>query len=146
MTEIQQGANKAIAPAMTAASTEPPKKMLLLILSHHFQEAGTRCPAILPPTVSSALPVPPLSGTSHCLSFGDDRDLRAFDLGNVPGGGFLLSLHTRQAGFQFSQLLIARQPNSRHLIPLHLSGLRGGRLPIPGHAAHHEQHRERACR
>ena len=107
MTEIQQGAKSAMAPAIMAASTEPPKKMLLLITFHHFQEAGTRSPAALPPTVSSALPVLLLSGTSHCLSFGDNWNLRAFDLGNVPGDGCLLSLHTRQARFQFSQLLIA---------------------------------------
>jgi len=29
MTEMQHGANRAIEPATTAATTEPPKKMLL---------------------------------------------------------------------------------------------------------------------
>src|SRR6266566_6607482 len=48
MTEMQQGARSAMAPAMIAASTEPPKKMLLLITSHHFQEAEARCPTIIP--------------------------------------------------------------------------------------------------
>src|SRR5260370_33923979 len=47
MTEIQQGAKSAMAPAMIAASREPPKKMLLLITSHHFQEAETRRPTII---------------------------------------------------------------------------------------------------
>src|SRR2546426_4800457 len=97
-----------MAPAMIAASTAPPKKMLLLITSHHFQEAETRRPAILPPTVSSAPPVPLLSGTGHCLSFGDDRNFRAFHLDDLASEGFLLSLHTRQPGLQRSQLLIAR--------------------------------------
>src|SRR6266702_3673552 len=48
MTEIQQGAKSAMAPAMIAASTEPPKKMLLLITSLYFQEAETRRPTIIP--------------------------------------------------------------------------------------------------
>ncbi len=44
MTEIQQGANKAIVPAITAASTEPPKKMLLLITFHNFHGAAGNIP------------------------------------------------------------------------------------------------------
>ncbi len=44
MTEIQQGANSAIAPAMTAASTDPPKKMLLLIPFHQFHAAAGHIP------------------------------------------------------------------------------------------------------
>src|SRR6266700_284849 len=142
MTEIQQGAKSAMAPAMIAASTEPPKKMLLLITSHHFQEAETRRPTItsLPPTVHSALPVSLVSGTGHRLGFGDDGNLGAFDLGDLTSDGFLLILHTRHAGLKFRQAFIARQ-SSRQLISLHLIG----RIPIPCHATHHEQHRERTC-
>src|SRR2546428_5261659 len=142
MTEMQQAAKSAMAPAMIAASSEPPKKMLLLITSHHFQEAETRRPTItsLPPTVHSALPVSLVSGTGHRLGFGDDGNLGAFDLGDLTSDGFLLILHTRHAGLKFRQAFIARQ-SSRQLISLHLSG----RIPIPSHATHHEQHRERTC-
>src|SRR6266700_5244662 len=47
MTEIQQGANRAIIPAVTAASTEPPKKMLLLIPFHNFHGAAGNIPPSL---------------------------------------------------------------------------------------------------
>src|SRR2546421_5971859 len=108
MTEIQQGAKSAIAPAMMAASTDPPKKMLLLITSHHFQEAETRHSAISLLAVSSALPAPLVTDTDHCLGFGDVRNFRALHLGDLVSDGFLLGLHTRHAGLQRGQMFIAR--------------------------------------
>src|SRR2546430_17078997 len=53
MTEIQQGANSVMAPAMIAASTEPPKKMLLLIPFHHFHGAAGYIPT---PPVNFIIP------------------------------------------------------------------------------------------
>src|SRR6266699_3569451 len=139
MTEIQQGAKSAIAPAMIAASNEPPKKMLLLITAHHFQEAETRRPAISLLTVRSALPVPLVSGMGHCLSFGDNRNFRPFHLGDLASEVLLLGLHIRHAGLQCSQVLIACQTNRRQLFFLLLRRLPGGYILFPCPAAFRSQ-------
>src|SRR2546421_839274 len=90
MTEIQQGANRAIAPEIMAARTDPPKKMLLLMTSHTFHAAaGHIPPSPLSPTARSARPAPFVSLTGYCLSLRHDRDFGALDLGDLASDDLL---------------------------------------------------------
>src|SRR5713101_1492185 len=105
MTEIQQGANKAIAPAMTAASTEPPKKILLFITYHNFHEAGVSlsarqmCPdgevAVLA-LWSASRPISLIGYMGYCLVLGRGGFPCGLQLSDLASDGFLLGLETRQ--------------------------------------------------
>src|SRR6266571_1306355 len=102
---MQQGANKAIAPAMTAASTEPPKKMLLFITHCNFHERGAALSARRPmpggecalPLRSTSRPDLPLGHRPYFLVPGQARFPCALSLGDLFGESFLFCLNTQQA-------------------------------------------------
>src|SRR5260221_4862412 len=95
MTEIQQGANSAMAPATTAASTDPPRRCYYSSrITTFMKRHALPCECI--PAAHAAVLLPgsaSLRGRAgHRFRLGDDRCLRAFHLGDLASEGFLLRL------------------------------------------------------